>query len=87
MQGKKPGSGTTTGRDTKDDTDEVTDTEEGQWGVGNCDDIAKVGRAFDVQGTPHDTWEAAFNTVIEELKEVGHLTVLSKRRKLVSRAD
>ena len=87
MQGKKPGRGTRTGRDTKDDTDEDTEKEEGQWGGGDCDGIAKVGRAFDGQGTPHDTWEAAFNTVIEELKEAGHLTVVSKRRKLVSRAD
>eukprot|EP00903_Cladosiphon_okamuranus_P021507 g19772.t1 len=84
LKGKKPGSGTRTGRDTKDDTDEDTDKEEGQWGGGDCDGIAQVGRAFDVQGTPHDTWEAAFNTVIEELKEAGHLTVLSKRRKLTT---
>lgn len=58
--------------------------EKERWAGGDALGTARVGRAFDVKGSPQETWDDVFDTVIAELYSLGHYTLQHRRVKTVS---
>lgn len=54
---------------------------EKRWGGGDAEGAARVGRMFDAKGSPPETWDNVFSTLLGELAGKGHHTLLSKKKK------
>lgn len=79
-EAKEQGQGSCSGKDSSKDTSNDGNT---LWKGGDGEGAAKVGRAFNVKGSPDEMWDTIFSTHKEELGRLGHHTLQHRRVKQV----